>query len=130
LLVRLSEERALGVLLVSHDLGVVAQTCQRVVVLYAGQVVEEGPVERVLRHPNHPYTRALLDARPKLTGARVTPIPIPGAVPLPSDWPSGCRFHPRCGSRMDRCASEAPREREMSDGAVRCWLPRFEETPT
>jgi oligopeptide/dipeptide ABC transporter ATP-binding protein len=122
LLVRLSEERRLGVLLVSHDLAVVAQTCHRVLVLYAGQVVEAGPVERVLAAPQHPYTRALLDARPRLTGARATPSPIPGSVPHPSDWPSGCRFHPRCPSRIDRCASEPPNDRKTPVGRVRCWL--------
>ena len=127
LLVRLSEERRLGVLLVSHDLAVVAQTCHRVLVLYAGQVVESGPVERVLADPRLPYTRALLDARPRLTGVRTTPSPIPGSVPQPSDWPSGCRFHPRCASRMDRCASVAPNDRETSVGRVRCWLTREEE---
>ena len=126
LLVRLSEDRRLGVLLVSHDLAVVAQTCHRVVVLYAGQVVEAGPVERVLGDPRHPYTRALLDARPTLTGVRATPSPIPGSVPQPSDWPSGCRFHPRCVRRMDRCGSEAPEERETSVGRVRCWLTEAE----
>ena len=126
LLVRLSDERRLGVLLVSHDLAVVAQTCDRVVVLYAGQVVEEGPVERVLRNPSHPYTRALLEARPRLSGARATPAPIPGVVPRPSDWPSGCRFHPRCASRLDRCLSEPPPCHVHSEGVVRCWLPGSE----
>jgi len=122
LLVRLSEERGLGVLMVSHDLAVVAQTCERVLVLYAGQIVEEGPVERVLLSPRHPYTRALLEARPKLSGARVTPVPIHGTAPHPAYWPSGCRFHPRCTSRMERCASEPPQLRATSRGAERCWL--------
>ena len=122
LLVRLSEARRLGVLLVSHDLAVVAETCDRVVVLYAGQVVEEGPVESVLRHPSHPYTRALLEARPRLFGPRATPTPIPGTVPQPSDWPTGCRFHPRCANRLERCRAESPLLENTSVGTVRCWL--------
>lgn len=157
LLVRLSEARSLGVLLVSHDLAVVAQTCDRVVVLYAGQVVEEGPVERVLRSPGHPYTRALLGARPSLSGPRATPTPIPGAVPRPSEWPTGCRFHPRCAFRMERCSTDPPVLEEapvgtapagaaptetaptgnapagtaltgaVHGGRLRCWLPRVSE---
>ncbi|NNF39172.1 MAG: ABC transporter ATP-binding protein [Gemmatimonadetes bacterium] len=122
LLVRLSDERRLGVLFVSHDLAVVSQTCHRVVVLYAGRVVEEGRVDQVLRDPRHPYTRALLAARPRLSGPRVVPRPIGGDVPRPSDWPSGCRFHPRCPSAFDRCAVEAPPPSPTPGGVVRCWL--------
>jgi oligopeptide/dipeptide ABC transporter ATP-binding protein len=122
LLVGLSEQHRLGLLLVSHDLAVVAETCQRVVILYAGQIVEEGPVERVLREPLHPYTRALLAARPRLAGPRTTPESIPGSVPTPSDWPTGCRFHPRCVRAIDRCADEIPPEFTRAERRVACWL--------
>lgn len=108
LLVELSEERMLSLLLVSHDLAVVARSCHRVVVLYAGRVVEEGPVDEVLTSPRHPYTRALLDARPRMTGPRQLPRPIPGSMPPPSRWPSGCRFHPRCDHVLEVCRSESP----------------------
>ncbi len=122
LLKQLTEERELALLLISHDLAVVAAACHRVVVLYAGQVVEEGGVERVLGAPRHPYTRALLAARPRLSGPRLIPPPIPGVVPTPTAWPSGCRFHPRCAEVLPRCSVDAPPERTDSRGRVRCWL--------
>ncbi|MEQ9569826.1 MAG: ABC transporter ATP-binding protein [Longimicrobiales bacterium] len=122
LLVHLSESRGLALLLVSHDLAVVARACHRVVVLYAGQVVEEGPVGPVLHDPLHPYTRALLAARPTLTGPRGVPTPIPGAIPAPSAWPSGCRFHPRCAEVLDRCAVDDPVLPTRGDRSVACWL--------
>lgn len=129
LLVRLSEERELGVLLVSHDLAIVAQTCHRVLVMYAGQVVEEGPVERVLRDPRHPYTKALLEARPRLSGERTVPTPIPGSAPRPDQWPTGCRYHPRCASRLECCSIDAPPSRSTPSGTVRCWLDIEEGSP-
>lgn len=122
LLVRLSESRRLALILVSHDLAVVARTCHRVLVLYAGRVVEEGPVRAVLQRPLHPYTRALLDARPRLSGPRAVPAPIPGTLPAPSAWPSGCRFHPRCPEVMGSCRVHGPPRSTLDDRAVACWL--------
>jgi len=108
LLARLQASRGMGLLLVTHDLAVVAETCRRVVVLYGGQVVESGPVETVFRAPAHPYTRALLDAHPS-RGRPGEPLrPIPGEVPDATAWPAGCRFHPRCTHVMDRCRREPP----------------------
>lgn len=122
LLVRLSEERRLSLLLVSHDLAVVARSCHRVAVLYAGRVVEEGPVGRVLGAPRHPYTAALLAARPRVEGPRAVPTPIAGSMPLPGRWPTGCRFHPRCPEALPTCRTACPPlEGEPAD-RVACHL--------
>lgn len=103
LLLDLRDELDLAVLLVTHDLGVVADACDRTVVAYAGQVVEQAPVEDLFDRPLHPYTHGLLGARPtRLAVERLTTIP--GAVPLPGRWPAGCRFQPRCAHAHDACA--------------------------
>jgi oligopeptide/dipeptide ABC transporter ATP-binding protein len=103
-----SLQRRLGMsmIFVTHDLGVVADVCDRVVVLYAGQVVEQAPVEELFRSPRHPYTRALLKAMPQVAGAGERLTAIPGVVPLPSALPAGCRFGPRCPHQEAVC--EAP----------------------
>ena len=103
-----SLQRRLGMsmIFVTHDLGVVADVCDRVVVLYAGQVVEQAPVEELFRSPRHPYTRALLKAMPQVAGAGERLTAIPGVVPLPSALPTGCRFGPRCPHQEAVC--EAP----------------------
>lgn len=122
LLVRLSDDRRLALLLVSHDLAVVARSCHRVAVLYAGRIVEEGPVAEVLTAPRHPYSAALLAARPRIDGPRAEPTPIPGTMPLPGEGPRGCRFHPRCSRAMAVCREERPPE--VTEGAhrVSCHL--------
>ena len=109
-------------LLITHDLGVVAETCDRVVIMYAGQIVETGAVQDVFRDPRHPYTRGLLASLPDAVrqGRRLTPIP--GVVPPSTRWPDGCRFHDRCPSAMQRCAAEAPPLLDKPAGQVRCWL--------
>ena len=100
-----SLQRRLGMsmIFVTHDLGVVADVCDRVVVLYAGQVVEQAPVEELFRSPRHPYTRALLKAMPQVAGAGERLTAIPGVVPLPSALPAGCRFGPRCPHQEAAC---------------------------
>jgi oligopeptide/dipeptide ABC transporter ATP-binding protein len=105
LLVRLSKERDMAVLLVSHDFGVISQVCDRVVVMYGGYIVESGPIEALHKRPEHPYTRALLDAVPRLEAAgRRTRLPgIAGAPPQPTELPSGCVFKPRCPYALDSC---------------------------
>jgi oligopeptide/dipeptide ABC transporter ATP-binding protein len=136
LLQDLRQRFGMALLLVSHDLVAVSRICQRVVVLYGGRVMEAGPVPEVLGNPAHPYTRALLAARPTWEG-RGTMVPIPGEVPEATRWPSGCRFHPRCPEAMDRCRSEEPEmvtqsatepsepglaAAEGEERIVRCWL--------
>ena len=110
LLENLRGELGLAVLLITHDLAVVAETCDRVVVMYAGEVVEEAPVKRLFSNPAHPYTRGLLASvprmgRPKKRGELPT---IPGQVPAFERLPSGCAFHPRCGDVMEACAHSEP----------------------
>ena len=118
LLKRLADEFGFSTLFVTHDFGVVAQLCQRVSVMYAGQSVESGEVKSVLAAPRHPYTRALLGCHPdratELTG-------IPGSVPSPLKPPPGCRFHPRCAVAEERCRIELPAARTVAEGqVVRC----------
>jgi peptide/nickel transport system ATP-binding protein len=138
LLQDLKQRLGMALLLVSHDLVAVSRICQRVVVLYGGRVMEAGPIPEVLGNPAHPYTRALLAARPTLQ-ERGAMVPIPGEVPEATCWPAGCRFHPRCPETMDRCRSEEPELVTLSasqpretglptanggDRVVRCWLSR------
>jgi oligopeptide/dipeptide ABC transporter ATP-binding protein len=110
-------------MLITHSLGVVAEIAQRVVVMYAAKIVEEAPVRSLFKDPNHPYTRGLLTSIPRMDGTtRRLPV-IPGIVPSPFNFPSGCRFHDRCGDRFERCASEDPPLFETGGGQkVRCWL--------
>ena len=105
LLRQLKQEAGLTVLLITHDLGVVAELCDRVAVMYAGTIVETAPVAELFGNPRHPYTQGLLAALP---GTSDTLAPIPGRVPDLLNPPSGCRFHPRCPLAVDRCRAEAP----------------------
>ncbi len=109
LLATLRRERGLGVVLVTHSLGVVAHQADRVLVMYAGRAVEEGPVDEVLAAPRHPYTRALLQSVPRLDGDPTEPLPaIGGAPPDLARLPAGCAFAPRCPLVRERCRSERP----------------------
>ncbi|HXN63713.1 MAG TPA: ABC transporter ATP-binding protein [Candidatus Acidoferrales bacterium] len=110
LLARLRRELGLTLLFITHDLGVVAQVADRVAVLYAGRIVEEGPTQEVLRAPRHPYTSGLLRASPQLV--RRTLEVIPGAVPALDELPPGCAFAPRCGLRVDACEAAVPELRD------------------
>lgn len=107
LLRRLTDEENMALILVSHDLGVVGAATQSVAVMYAGTVVEHGPTDTVLRHPRHPYTQALLKARPTI-GSTGRLIGIPGALATPDAWPSGCRFAPRCRYAQRNCDAAVP----------------------
>jgi oligopeptide/dipeptide ABC transporter ATP-binding protein len=131
LLARLRARREMGLLLVTHDLGVVAGLCDRVVVMYAGRVVEEGTVDDIFNRPRHPYTRGLLGSLPRLGDRRGRLRPIPGSVPSATAWPSACRFRPRCVHAWDRCEAEEPGLLAAEDEdsvdrrdahLARCWL--------
>jgi peptide/nickel transport system ATP-binding protein len=120
----LQREYRTAMLLVTHDMGVVAETADRVVVFYGGQVVEQGPTAQVLRDPQHPYTAALLAAIPHPDSDKARALPaIPGAVPGLRDMPSGCRFHPRCARAWDACGRQEPDLYALpGDRASRCLL--------
>ena len=122
LLERLQAELGMGVLLITHDLGVVAETADRVAVMYAGQVVESCDVRAAFQRTLHPYTAGLLASLPKLGEARETLRVIPGSVPNPLRFPGGCRFHPRCPLAEDRCRREEPPVLTFDgDHMTRCW---------
>jgi oligopeptide/dipeptide ABC transporter ATP-binding protein len=121
LLDRLRRELHLGLLFITHDLGVVARVAERVAVMYAGRIIEEGPAREVLARPQHPYTQGLLKASPTLKRGALTPIP--GAVPQLTALPPGCAFEPRCELRREECAAAVPALRVIaSDHAARCIL--------
>jgi peptide/nickel transport system ATP-binding protein len=116
LLESLRERLGLALILISHDLGVLAETCDRIAVMYAGRIVETGPVDSVFAHRQHPYTERLLDGLPMIGGERGLATPIPGSPPDPGHPPGGCRFHPRCPYAEDRCRQEDPALREVAPG--------------
>ena len=122
LLAELRERLDMSMLLITHDLGVVSQIADHVVVMYAGRIVEQGTTTEVLAAPQHPYTEALLKSIPGVATERGQPLPvIRGSVPSPFDWPAGCRFAPRCDYVFDRCAQE-PGLMLVETGLSRCWL--------
>jgi peptide/nickel transport system ATP-binding protein len=129
LLERLREELGLSLILISHDLGVLAETCDRIAVMYAGRIVETGPVRSVFDAPQHPYTKRLLDSLPVIGGARELAAPIPGGPPDPGDLPEGCRFRPRCPYAAERCL-EDPALREVRPAqSAACHFAPWEEWP-
>jgi oligopeptide/dipeptide ABC transporter ATP-binding protein len=111
----------LALLLITHDLGVVAETADRVAVMYAGRIVEEGPVREIFRGPEHPYTRGLLESMPRPGRGRLHAIE--GTVPAPGALPPGCAFHPRCPDRFDRCVTGPPPDYEVgANHRAKCYL--------
>jgi len=121
LLQKLRRELGLGLLFITHDLGVVAQVADRIAVMYAGRIVEEGPAKEVLGSPRHPYTQGLLAASPRLERGKLTPIP--GSVPQLAALPPGCAFEPRCEFRRSECSVAVPELRAASaEHAARCVL--------
>jgi oligopeptide/dipeptide ABC transporter ATP-binding protein len=130
LLERLREELGLSLILISHDLGVLAETCDRIAIMYAGRVVETGPIGAVFAAPQHPYTKRLLDSLPVIGGDRGVAVPIAGHPPDPGDPPGGCPFHPRCPYAESRCAEQVPELREQAPSqAAACLLAPWAEWP-
>jgi len=123
LLLQLQRERGMALMLITHDLSVVAQTAQRVVVMYAGQVVETGTVPEIFNAPQHPYTQALLAALPEHNIGRDRLQTIPGMVPGQYDRPSGCLLSPRCAYAVERCSQERPALQGSGHVKVRCHFP-------
>lgn len=123
ILAGLVRDRGLALLLITHDMGVVAQICDRVAVLYAGRLAEEGPVAPIFATPAHPYTAALIGCIPQDGMAKGSLRGIPGAVPSARSFPSGCRFHPRCAKASALCATVPPASAPLGTGAVACHHP-------
>jgi len=125
LLASLQGRLGMAVLLITHNLGIVAETTRRVYVMYAGQIVEEAPTEALFARPAHPYTEGLLAAVPRLDRKRERLAAIPGQVPPATSWPAGCRFHPRCPYAWEKCRTEMPPMMDAGPGGghrARCWL--------
>ena len=122
LIKRLGRDHGTAVMLVTHDMGVIAETCDRVAVMYAGRVAEIGPVEAVIRNPLHPYAKGLMGAIPTLAGEDKRLVQIPGAMPRLSAIPPGCSFNPRCSFVFDRCKVERPEPLQQGTQAVACYL--------
>ena len=122
LLKRLSAERGTAILLITHDMGVIAETADRVAVMYAGRIAEIGPVREVIKHPRHPYTNGLMEAIPALGREVDSLVQIRGAMPRLHEIPGGCAFHPRCGDAHDRCRRQRPDLAVAGPSRVACWL--------
>ncbi len=123
LLMSLQERRQLTILFISHDLGVVKHLCDRIAVMYLGEIVEQADAAALFASPSHPYTQALLNEMPSVKAGRRLYQPVEGEIPSPLDPPPGCHFHPRCRAAMARCSSEAPPFFALPDGRrARCWL--------
>jgi oligopeptide/dipeptide ABC transporter ATP-binding protein len=123
LLADLQQKFGTSILLITHDLGVVAETASRVIVMYAGEIVEESPVGELFAHAHHPYTEGLLAAMPRVGQERERLATIPGTVPPPTAWPTGCRFHDRCSYAWERCSTEHPPLYQIGERHVsRCHL--------
>ena len=117
----LVREQDMSMILITHDLGVVAETCDHVAIMYAGEVVEYGTVWDVYTDPKHPYTRGLFDSIPKMDGEEERLSPIPGLAPNSTALPGGCYFHPRCKFCQDRCREQST-EMKGTEHQYKCWL--------
>ncbi len=121
LLKKLAKEQGAAVMLVTHDMGVIAETCDRVAVMYAGRIVELGPVHAVIHHPSHPYSRGLMGSIPAMDEDRERLLQIDGAMPRLNAIPPGCAFNPRCTQTVDRCRRERPELLDAGATRAACW---------
>lgn len=123
LMLELQKKNNMSILMITHDLGVVAEVCDRVVVMYASKVVEQGTVEEIFKNPRHPYTQGLIQSIPSLTEKKEYLYDIPGSVPSPKRFPKGCKFNPRCQFAKDICKQEEPQIKPCGENhQVACWL--------
>ncbi|SOE51194.1 Oligopeptide transport system permease protein OppB (TC 3.A.1.5.1) [plant metagenome] len=122
LIKKLCREQGTAVMLITHDMGVIAETADRVAVMYAGRVAEIGPVADVIHQPSHPYTRGLMGSIPTLDGHAERLVQIEGSMPRLTAIPPGCAFNPRCPQRMDRCTRERPELMPAAASLAACWL--------
>lgn len=127
---QLKSESGTSMILITHDLGVVAETCDKVAIMYAGEIVEFGTLHHIFKETAHPYTRGLFNSIPSMTGDEKRLKPIAGLMPDPADLPSGCKFHPRCPYRIEKCKTAVPDSIEVSPGhKVRCHRHRGMDQP-
>ncbi|TCP29555.1 peptide/nickel transport system ATP-binding protein [Scopulibacillus darangshiensis] len=122
LMKRLQSDRGTAILMITHDLGVVAEVCDRVIVMYAGRVVEEASVDELFESPRHPYTKDLIESVPKIGERKSRLYSIPGHVPNPNQMPNGCKFAPRCQHAMEICFNKEPELTSEEKRKHRCWL--------
>jgi peptide/nickel transport system ATP-binding protein len=122
LIKRLGRDHGTAVMLVTHDMGVIAETSDRVAVMYSGRIAEIGPVQDVVQNPLHPYAKGLMGAIPTLAGDEKRLVQIPGSMPRLSAIPPGCSFNPRCAFAFDRCRVERPEPIKQGSHAVACHL--------
>jgi peptide/nickel transport system ATP-binding protein len=122
LIKRLGRDHGTAVMLVTHDMGVIAETSDRVAVMYSGRIAEIGPVRDVVQHPLHPYAKGLMGAIPTLAGEATRLVQIPGSMPRLSAIPPGCAFNPRCTFAFDRCRVERPEPIRQGTQDVACHL--------
>jgi peptide/nickel transport system ATP-binding protein len=122
LLKRLAQTRGTAVMLITHDMGVIAETSDRVAVMYAGRIVEIGPVRDVIHAPRHPYTAGLMGSIPKIASQKTRLVQIDGAMPRLNAIPRGCAFNPRCPKRFERCLAERPGLLPAGTSEAACWL--------
>jgi oligopeptide/dipeptide ABC transporter ATP-binding protein len=123
LLEELQNKHRLAMIFITHNLGIVSKICDRVAVMYAGRIVEMGPVRQIFKSPAHPYTQALLESIPRLGARRERLTAIEGQPPDLAHLPGGCAFAPRCPHAMERCRAEAPPQFTVAPGqASACWL--------
>jgi peptide/nickel transport system ATP-binding protein len=123
LLKRLAREHGTAIMLVTHDMGVIAETADRVAVMYAGRIVEIGPVADVIHRPRHPYTVGLMGSIPSIVDGRARLAQIDGTMPRLTAMPSGCAFHPRCPRASGRCSLEQPELERLGATEAACWHP-------
>ena len=123
LLLRLKQDLGMAILMITHDLGVVAEFCERVLVMYAGRIVEQASVAELFEAPRHPYTRGLIDAMPRLDSGKGRLATIPGIVPSPGDRSEGCHFADRCARVSDQCRQEHPPLNGAAAHKFACWNP-------
>jgi oligopeptide/dipeptide ABC transporter ATP-binding protein len=126
LLIQLQRQRKMSIIFINHDLGLIAEICDKVLVMYAGEIVERAPVAQLFDSPAHPYTQLLLKSIPQLTAERGKLTEIPGQVPSPGKYPSGCKFHPRCPFSDEKCVRESPPAFKLTEQHFhRCWHPQL-----
>ncbi len=128
LLKKICRERGTAILLITHDMGVIAEIADRVAVMYAGRIVETGGTRRIIRAPTHPYTRGLMGAIPKMAARQARLTQIEGSMPRLNAIPAGCAFHPRCPDADTLCQKERPVLAALPDGAAACWHVAAETT--